>query len=127
MTERELLPGTGGPFLQRARSLSRLFLDEHYRRYLLLGMLALFLTLVIIPKGGFIPDYYASGDIASRDVKASRDMLIPDQELTEAKRDEARGMIAPLYDFDPRTGPDIAARVTRVVTLLQRQTPEVAD
>ena len=65
--------------------------EERSQRYLMLVLLALFLTLIIVPKGGFIPDYYSPGDIATRDVKAPRDLLIPDLVLTENKRIEAEG------------------------------------
>src|SRR5690606_23907142 len=64
---------------------------------------------------------YAPGDIASRDVKAPRDLLIPDLPLTEKKRLEAEEAVLPLYDYDPRTGQEIAERL---VQSLQRMTVE---
>ncbi len=86
-------------------------IDDQFQRHLLLVLLALILTFIIIPKGGFIPDYYTPGDIASRDVKAPRDLLIPDRPLTEKKRLEAEEATLSLYDFDPKAGQDIADRL----------------
>ncbi len=90
-------------------------LNERQQRYALMIGLALVLTIIIIPKGGFIPDYYTPGDIASRDIKAPKDLLIPDLPLTEKKRAEAEDAVLPLYDFDARTGEDIAGRLTQAI------------
>jgi hypothetical protein len=66
---------------------NRLFgLQTNGQHSLLLALLALVLTIIIVPKGGLIPDYYAPGDIVSRDIKAPTDLLIPDLPLTEKKR-----------------------------------------
>ena len=97
----------------------RFSLEERYVRLLLLFTLAVLLTVVIIPKGGFVPDYYAPGDIASRDIKAPRDMLIPDLELTEKKRQEAHDATLALYDFDPKAGQEIFDRLLQALKAIQ--------
>jgi len=95
-------------------SIKEIFSD-HQQQYLLMILLALVLTVIIIPKGGFVPDYYSPGDIASRNIKAPRDMLIPDQPLTEAKRQAAAQAVLPLYDFDPRTTAELTERLTALL------------
>ncbi len=95
--------------------LQELFSD-HQQRYLLMVLLALVLTVIIIPKGGFVPGYYSPGDVASRDIKAPRDLLIPDQPLTEEKRQAAAQAILPLYDLDPRTAVELTERLTALLT-----------
>ena len=87
----------------------------------LLTAVCLLLTLIIVPKGGFIPDYYSPGDIASRDIKSPRDLLIEDKPLTAAKRDEARAAVLPLYDFDFVAGRLAAERVKRGLALIRSQ------
>ncbi|MDT8421581.1 MAG: HDIG domain-containing protein [Desulfuromonadales bacterium] len=87
----------------------------------LLTAVCLLVTLIIVPKGGFIPDYYAPGDIASRDIKSPRDLLIEDKPLTAAKRDEAREAVLPLYDFDFAAGRLAAERVKRGLALIRTQ------
>jgi hypothetical protein len=96
-------------------------LEGEGRHYLLLALLALTLTVIIIPKGGFIPDYYAPGDIASRDIKAPKDLLIPDLPLTEKKRLEAEEAILPVYDFDEGAAQDIASRLIQSLGMLQTE------
>lgn len=94
--------------------------EERSQRYLMLVLLALFLTLIIVPKGGFIPDYYSPGDIATRDVKSPRDLLIPDLVLTENKRVEAEGAVKPLYDYDSRAGQSAADELAQGLELIQQ-------
>jgi hypothetical protein len=99
----------------------RLSLDQHQQRHLLLFVLALILTAIIIPKGGFVPDYYAPGDIVSRDIKAPNDLLIPDLPLTETKRQEAEDAVLPFYDYDPKTAVDTAERLIQALKLVSGQ------
>lgn len=93
-------------------------LDEGQQNRLLLLFLCLILTFIIVPKGSFIPDYYSPGDIATRDVKAPRDMLVVDEDLTQKRRQEAEEAVRPLYDLDTRVGHDIAVHLERGLALL---------
>jgi cyclic-di-AMP phosphodiesterase PgpH len=94
------------------------------RPQILLILLAFILTLVIVPKGGFAPGHYQPGDVASRDVKAPRDMLVPDPDLTAKKRIEAEQSILPLYDYDPGVGQVVSDRLKQVFDLLQSPAEE---
>ncbi len=85
----------------------------------LLLAVGVLLTLIIVPKGGFIPDYHSPGDIASRDIKSPRDLLVEDKPLTEAKREEAWAAVPPVYDFDQEAGGKAVERLRRGLTLLQ--------
>lgn len=87
--------------------------DRRKVALLLLVAVALLLTLVIIPKGGLIPEYHVPGEIASRDIKSPRDLLIEDKPLTLSKREEARQTVLPLYDFDSVAGHNGIARFRR--------------
>ena len=88
--------------------------------WLLIGV-AVLLTLIIIPKGGLIPDYHAPGDIASRDIKSPRDLLVEDIPLTRSKRDEAAAAVPQVYDFDPTAGTQALKRIERGLDLLQQR------
>ena len=87
----------------------------------LLFAVALLLTLVIVPKGGFIPDYHAPGDIASRDIKSPRDLLVEDIPLTQAKREEAWAAVSPIYDYQATAGSLAVERIRRGLTQLLEQ------
>ena len=89
----------------------------HVQRQVMIIVLALVLTFIIIPKGGFTPGYYHAGDIASRNVKAPRELLIPDENLTEKKRDEAEKGVLPVYDFDAEAGGNLAGRLQQALEL----------
>jgi len=87
------------------------------QRYGMLFLLALVLTLIIVPTGGFVPAYFADGDIATRDIKASHDFLVPVPELTEEKRQQAANAVLPVYDYDRRPSRALAQGVGRVLQL----------
>ncbi len=87
----------------------------------LLFLVAALLTLIIVPKGGLIPDYYAPGDIATRDIKSPRDLLAEDIPLTEAKRDEAANTSPLIYDLDTTSGSHAINRIRQGLGLLLLQ------
>ncbi len=88
----------------------------------LLLAVAVLLTLIVVPKGGLIPDYHEPGDIASRDIKSPRDLLVEDVPLTKAKREEAANAVPLVYDYDVTAGRQAIKRIKDGLTLLlQRQ------
>ncbi|MDH3998955.1 MAG: hypothetical protein OET90_08955, partial [Desulfuromonadales bacterium] len=95
--------------------------DEKLQRSLLLIALVALLTFIIVPKGALTPTSFSSGDVAPRDIKASHDLLIPDEELTEQKRAEAEKLVPQLYDFDPQAGLPIFEQVSQILTFLHDQ------
>ncbi len=95
--------------------------DAKFQRHLLLVLLALALTAIIVPKGGLLPDYYSPGDIASRDIKAPKDLLLPDLPLTEKKRSEAEETVPFLYDLDPQGGSTLATHLVQAIQLVAEQ------
>jgi hypothetical protein len=102
--------------------------DDRFRRSLLLILLVVLLTIIIVPKGVLTPDEFAPGDIAPRDIKAPRDILIPDDDLSAQKRDAAERAVANLYDYDPATGTMISEQVEQVLASLHvGQDLEVTD
>ena len=84
----------------------------------LLLAVGVLVTLIIVPKGGFIPDYHSPGDIASRDIKSPRDLLVEDKALTEARREEAYAAVPPVYDFDTTAGGKAVERLRQGLALL---------
>ncbi|NOR49559.1 MAG: HDIG domain-containing protein [Desulfuromonadales bacterium] len=102
--------------------------DDRFRRSLLLILLVVLLTIIIVPKGVLTPDEFAPGDIVPRDIKAPRDILIPDDELSAQKRDAAERAVASLYDYDPAAGTMISEQVEQVLASLRvGQDLEVTD
>ncbi len=87
----------------------------------LLVLVATLLTLIIVPKGGLIPGYYAPGDIATRNIKSPRDLLVEDVLLTQAKRDEAGNATPIVYDLDKGAGAQAVKKIRKGLGLLQQQ------
>ena len=105
----------------RFRLLLELGFDEGWQRGALLLLLVVLLTAIIIPKGHLLTPLYDPGDVAHRDVKASRDLLIPDEGLTAKKRTEAEVAVPVLYDHDPQAGTAIAARLAEVLAFVRTE------
>lgn len=116
------------------KSLSRLTQQESkdgadgFHQSLLLILLVILLTIIIVPKGVLTPVEFSPGDIAPRDIKAPRDILIPDDDLSEQKRDAAAKAVANLYDYDAATGSMISGQVEQILASLRvGQDLEVTD
>lgn len=93
----------------------------------LLLLVALLLTLIIVPKGGLIPDYHAPGEIASRNIKSPRDLLVEDVQLTEAKRTEAAAAVPLVYEYDSVLGSEAIKRIGSGLDLLLKHHETGAD
>jgi len=89
-------------------SLERLGLPPRVQRSLLLILLVVLLAFIIVPKGILMRTDYAPGDVARRDIKATRDLLFPDLKLTAEKRTEAEKAVPVLYDYDASAGTTIS-------------------
>ncbi len=98
----------------------KLFAGLTAQKRLVLLLLATTLTLIIIPFGGFVPDYYTPGDIASRDIKAPRSFLVPEPTLTAKKKQQAQQEVLPVYDYDSRPSLAVAHHLVQVLEELHR-------
>jgi putative nucleotidyltransferase with HDIG domain len=95
--------------------------DEKLQRLLLLLFLVASLTFIIVPKGALTPTEFEPGDISPRDIKAPRDLLIPDEDLSVQKRNEAERAVPNLYDYDPATGLMITGQVEQIFASLREK------
>ena len=71
------------------------------KRWYILIALSMILSILLFPSVLAPPKTYSLGDVAERDIKASSEFLIENNELTEKKRQEAVKAVTPIYDFDP--------------------------
>lgn len=60
----------------------------------------LIFTIIIYPSLGKDKNLYDLGEIAPQNVKATRDFLVEDQGVTEARRNAAEEAVKPFYDYD---------------------------
>ncbi|OQY15741.1 MAG: hypothetical protein B6I32_05880, partial [Desulfobacterium sp. 4572_20] len=80
------------------------------QKWAILIGLSTIISILLFPNALTRPKIYKLGDVADRDIKASRELLIENNELTEKSRQEATKEVLPVYDFDP-TGTNILARI----------------
>src|SRR4030042_7100396 len=62
---------------------------------------AVLLTLLLSPTLQLPVKEYKAGDIATKEVKSSQDLLIEDEKSTRDKRIEAAKSVLSVYDYDP--------------------------
>ncbi|AJE03736.1 HD family phosphohydrolase [Geobacter pickeringii] len=92
--------------------------QQRNRRILLL-LTALVLTFLIIPRQEFMSARYQAGDIATADIRATRDYLLEDRELTEKKRKEAEAAIPYVYGFNQSGDAEMIGRFEQALQLLR--------
>ena len=87
------------------------FRPEAQRWYILLGLSAI-ISILLFPTILTPPKRHSLGDVANLDIKASREFLVENRELTEKNRQEAVKAVPPVYDFDP-TGAEVISRIKK--------------
>ncbi len=85
------------------------FRSDAKRWYILLG-LSVIISILLFPSVLTPPKQYKLGDVADRDIKALRDFLVENEELTEKNRQEAVRTVSSVYDFDP-TGTNMGTKI----------------
>ena len=93
------------------------------RWFLLLFVTGLF-AIVLNPDVLITQKYnYELGDVAQRDIKASRDFLIEDNQATQRKQQESGEQILTVYDYDIKLVSKISTHVEKAFNML-RQTAQ---
>lgn len=134
--DRETLSGRNASGQGRRR-----FRPEVRTGLILLGF-SLAVSVLLFPDILTKPKVYRLGDIADRDIKATREFLVEDEEMTFRNRQEAVKFEPPVYDFDPiagavafnikeafTTGREFLERISSMGTAQRSasQTPEAAQ
>lgn len=117
----------GGRFIESLIQWSDKESNARRNRLFLLSVTAFVLTLLLIPSQHFVFTSFKSGDIATSDIRATRDYLLEDQSLTETKRIEAEGSAPLVYEYLPDAQLDVTRRFTRVFELLRGSRVHDAD
>jgi len=73
--------------------------SDHVRWSILVGVTIIF-TILLYPNLVVKKHSYNLGDVAERNIKATKDFLIEDKDATEANRREAVGNLLTVYDHD---------------------------
>jgi putative nucleotidyltransferase with HDIG domain len=71
------------------------------QRLIILLVMSLIISFFLFPNIVNQPSLYKLGDVADRDIKATRDILIENKELTARDTEKAVNEVPYVYDFDP--------------------------
>ncbi len=85
--------------------------------WILLIIFTLIFTFALYPDKGNINYSYKKGDVADRDIRASRDFLIEDKEATDQNKLEAGESVPTVYDFDASLARTITKRVRKAFSI----------
>jgi len=86
---------------QKAGSWVNKFKDPGYQKWFIGIGTALILTLLLSPSLQLPLKKYRAGDISTKEIKATQDILVEDQRSTQEKRAEAERSVLSVYDYDP--------------------------
>ena len=94
-------------------SIIKFFEDSDHVRWGILFGVTIFFTILLYPNLVVKKHYYKLGDVAARDIKATKDFLIEDKDATEAGRKQAVEKVLTVYDHDATLSVKISQNVTR--------------
>lgn len=93
--------------------------------YILFGV-SVIISIILYPNLLISPAIYKLGDVADRDVKATQEFLVEDNELTEKNRLDAVNKVPLVYDLD-RTATDVASRIKEAFAVGRQNLTETGD
>lgn len=94
--------------------------SPHVQKWLLLIFASLSIAAFLSPSLEMAPPAYMVGDVAIKDVRAERDLLVEDKRATGKKREDAARRVLPIYDYDPSVLQDIEGVTHSVFSLMRR-------
>src|SRR4030042_1534483 len=104
------------PFLRTTNDLrDRSWLERiktpSYQKWFIGIGIAILLTLLLSPSLTLHLKEYTVGDIATKEVRSTRDLLVEDEKSTQEKRAEAERSMHSIYDYDPAVLSDSENRI----------------
>ena len=98
---------------------------QHRMRWLVMLAVILVFTAILFP-GLVVTDMaYRIGDVAERDIKASRDFLIEDRQATETNQRLAEENTLTVYDHDVLLARNLTANIDQVFNDMRKTTAEL--
>jgi putative nucleotidyltransferase with HDIG domain len=95
------LPFLKTPIGLRDRSWLERIKTPSYQKWFIGIGIAILLTLLLSPSLTLHLKEYNAGDIATKEIKSTQDLLVEDEKSTQEKRAEAERSVLSIYDYDP--------------------------
>ncbi len=96
-------------------------LTARRNRFILLVATALILTFLILPNQHFATIAYKAGDIATSDIRATREYLVEDHALTEQRRKETSNNAPVIYNLSDRVPTYISGKLEQALTTIRTE------
>jgi putative nucleotidyltransferase with HDIG domain len=106
----------------RTRPFWRTVKNPHLQRWLLLIVASLAIAAFLSPTLKDMPPAYHVGDIATKDIRADRNLLVKDMKATAQKMEDAARGVLPVYDYAPSLLPGFAGIMDSVFTIMKSDT-----
>jgi putative nucleotidyltransferase with HDIG domain len=105
---------------------------QRWQKIGLLVGFSLLAAIMVFPRPQPFPADFEEGDIAEKDIKASRDFLVEDKVSTTKRQREQLEESPLVFDLDERIGPEIVARLHQAFefmrqTIQETERPAAAD
>lgn len=94
-------------------------MTKPYLLWFMLFAITILFTAYQTPEQKNVSFSYTIGDVAKRDVKAPKDFLIEDKEVTEEKRNQVKDTVKIVYDFDASLLADLSAKISDAMKIGQ--------
>jgi hypothetical protein len=108
----------------RVRPFWRIFKMHSVQRWLLLIVASLFIAAFLSQTLEEVPPLYRLGDVAQKDLRTDRDLLVRDKGATEKKMEDAAHKVLPVYDYEPSILPEIEGIIDSAFSVLRRRSAE---
>jgi len=95
------LPFLKTPNDMRDRSWLERIKTPSYQKWFIGIGIAILLTLLLSPGLTLHLKEYKAGDIGTKEIKSTQDLLVEDEKSTQEKRAEAERSVLSIYDYDP--------------------------
>ncbi len=96
-------------------------LTARRNRFILLITTAFLLTFIILPSQHLFTSEFNIGDIATSDIRATRDYLIEDQALTEQRRKEVGNNAPTIYNLNDRVPAYLTDKLEQTLAAIQTE------
>jgi putative nucleotidyltransferase with HDIG domain len=108
----------------RIRAFWRFFKMPSVQRWLLLIFASLFIAAFLSQTLEQAPPLYRLGDVAQKDIRTDRDLLVKDKKATEKKMEDAASKVLPVYDYEPSVLPEIEGIIDSAFAVMRKRGAE---
>jgi cyclic-di-AMP phosphodiesterase PgpH len=108
----------------QVRPLWSFFKLPSVQQWLLLIVASLFIAAFLSQTLEERPPLYRLGDVAQKDLRTDRELLVKDKGATEKKMEDAARKVLPVYDYEPSVLPEIEGIIDSAFAVMRKRSEE---